>query len=255
MRSRRVTAALWIGFALAAAGMAYAAFWPDDLRDRGWFRDRLAAAKFVLAVLPVHAAVGLAAWAVLAAALRRWGVAAASLGLGSCLLAWAMPLIGPAVPEASGPTFRVMTANVRYDHADPEGLLAAVDEIEPDLLLIQEWAPIHENPLGLALHARFQHRVSAYGEATDVDGVAAFSRLPLEAVPLDVGASVPVPGWLAPKAQRLSSSFAIFQLSAQSTGLVSPAFPRSRPPAPEFQKKRDHVSPCSEGRLKPRNSN
>ena len=55
--------------------------------------------------------------------------------------------------------------------------------------------------------------------------------------------------------EHLSSSFAIFQLSAQSTGLVSPAFPRSRPPAPGFQKKRDHVSPCSEGRLKPRNSN
>ena len=205
-RARTLTAALWLGVALAAAAMAFAAFWPDDLRDGGRLHNALAAAKFVLCVLPVHTAVGLCAWALLAAALRRFATAGASALLAVALLAWSLPLVGPAVPEAEGPLLRVMTSNVRYDHAEPAGLLAALDEHDPDLLLLQEWAPLHEEALGPALDARFPHRVVKLNAVTDVDGVAAFSRFPIESVPLDGGAPTPAPRWLSPKAQRLRLS-------------------------------------------------
>ena len=199
-----MTVVLWAVVGATAGAMAFAALWPDDLRDRGGLRNALAAARFVLCVLPVHAAVGLCAWAVVAAALRRFAAAGASALLAGALLAWSLPLVGPAVPRASGPTLRVMTSNVRYDHADPAGLLAAVDASEPDLLLCQEWAPLHEEALGAALDARFGHRLVVLNEVTDVDGVAAFSRFPMEGVPLALEASAP--RWLAAKAQRLRLS-------------------------------------------------
>ncbi len=202
-RSRPLSTALWLGVLATAAAMVFAAFWPDDLRDGGRLHNALAAARFVLAVLPVHAAVGLLVWALLAAALRRVAVAGTSVALAALLLAWALPLIGPTVPAAEGPTIRVMTANLRYDNAEAAGLLAAVDDLVPDLLLLQEWAPLHEATLGGALDARFPHRAVTFGGVTDIDGVAAFSRFPLREVVLDADTDAAVPVWLHPKAQRL----------------------------------------------------
>ena len=198
-----MTASLWLGLAITGAFMIFAAFWPDDLRDNGHLHNTLAAIKFVGAVLPVHAAIGLCVWGVLAAVLRRAAAAGVSVALAAVLLAWAMPLFGPTAPEATGPTLRVMTSNVRYDHPEPEGLLAAVDELEPDLLLLQEWSPVHEDPLGVSLRERFPHHTTTYGRVTDVDGVAAFSRFPLREIELAGGPDAAIPSWLHPKLQRL----------------------------------------------------
>lgn len=199
-----VTALLWLGVGVVALGMAFGAFWPDDLRGGGGAARALAAGKFVATVLPVHAAVGLLAWGLLAAALRRFAVAGASVALAAGLLAWAMPLLGPAVPQATGPTLRVMTANLRFDHADPAGILAAVDLHQPDLLLTQEWAPLHEHPLGTALAERFPHRIKTFGARSAVDGVAAFGRHPMVEIELETNAGeAELPPWLKTKAQRL----------------------------------------------------
>ena len=97
-----------------------------------------------------------------------------------------------------------MTSNIRFDHPDAEGLLAAaVDRMKPDLLLCQEWAPLHEDPLGTALSERFPHRLVRRDSTTNIDGVAAFSRFPLQDVPLDADPATALPAWLHPKLQRL----------------------------------------------------
>ena len=139
-------------------------------------------AHFVLILL--SAATGylyVPAWGVAAAAgmARRWGMFAASMGLVGMHLVWLRPQgwIREPPPE-TGPSLRVMNANVLMVNHDTEGILAEVLAAQPDVLFVQELAPqwaeaFESEPLMAALPYRI------FIAREDSFGIGLYSRLPL----------------------------------------------------------------------------
>ncbi|MDH6280714.1 endonuclease/exonuclease/phosphatase family protein [Prescottella agglutinans] len=122
--------------------------------------------------------------AVVAAVAERWTVEAACLAV--CALGvWMLsPLYTPGAPGASpdtatGPTVRVMQANIKVGQADPSDLVRTVRDRGVDVLTVQELtdesiAGLHAAGLDDLLPHRF---VVSYGPGGEGGGI--YSRFPL----------------------------------------------------------------------------
>lgn len=188
----------------------------------------------LVAFTPYAAAVSLLV-PVGAALLRRWAAAVTALAvavtLAVCVLPRAFP-DGGALP--TGPTVRVLTANLRVGGADPAVVVGLVRDEHVDLLALQEYTPEAEQALERAgLPALLPHRSSH--PLPGVGGSALYSRFPLvddgvRLNPYEFGqarATVSVPG----AAPLLVESV---HTTAPSSSEVTDGLPRSlanEPPA------------------------
>ncbi len=120
----------------------------------------------------------LAVTALLLAALRRWRPAALAGALAAVNLAAILPLYsgGTTRPAASAGTLRAMLINVNTRSGDPQRVAAAVAELAPDVLALEEVNQQWLEDLGPSL-AGFAHSVAEPRD--DNFGIALFSRFPV----------------------------------------------------------------------------
>lgn len=155
----------WFLAALVAAGAALA-----ELGGRLWFADLAAHFRWQCLVLAaLAAAIGIGT--------RRYAMMAVAVA-GAAAHGWAMTL--PAYAPFSSPSagtahFRLVTANLRYDNATPDKILAFVDAAKPDVLVLQEAVS--------GLHPVIQTLMRRYPHVSPPDwhdsGTLILSRLPL----------------------------------------------------------------------------
>lgn len=102
----------------------------------------------------------------------------------ACIAAayWAPNVAGPA-----SPSLRVMLANVNSELGDPERVLAAVADIDPDVVALEETDARWMDALS-PLRKKYPHVLSAPRE--DNFGIALFSKRPLESARVaEIGAA------------------------------------------------------------------
>ena len=93
----------------------------------------------VLAFTP-YAAVGSLVAIVYAAALRRWAATGVAVAVAVIFAATVLPrAVGTPAPVAKGPLLRVLTANLRFGHADAKTLVDLVRRRQVDLLNVEEF--------------------------------------------------------------------------------------------------------------------
>jgi endonuclease/exonuclease/phosphatase (EEP) superfamily protein YafD len=105
---------------------------------------------------------------------RRLGLAALPLLAIALSPLWPGP-VHPEALAAPDASLRVMSLNLEAGNRDAEAVLAAVAEADPDLLLLQEYAPFWRDVLRPALADRYPHRVEQV--RSDSFGMAWYSRL------------------------------------------------------------------------------
>lgn len=156
---------------------------------------------------PLLLIVPLAAW-------RRsrttWGLTAVSL-LAFLALFGERFVPRPAAAASAGPTFRIMTYNLRARNADPAGTLANILAQDADVVAL------HEYTTGLA--AAFDAELAArYPYREVVPGRGFYSRLPIVAYDF-----VPMPGSMGGGAQRV-----VVDVNGREVTILS-AHPKSPP--------------------------
>jgi endonuclease/exonuclease/phosphatase (EEP) superfamily protein YafD len=115
----------------------------------------------------------------LALALRRWPAAVAAGVVATALVACLVPrATADGGPLPTGPTLRVLTANMRVGGADPAAIVGLVRSQHVDLLAIQEFTPAAQVALEAAGLAEALPNRSAH-PLEGVGGSALYSRFPL----------------------------------------------------------------------------
>lgn len=120
---------------------------------------------------------------------RRRALAAVATGLVLLHVAWIDPRGLVAAPEPSVPTqsarLRVMSANLLMNNRDTEGIVGEVLAAEPDVLLVQELSP----HWAARLERGDMRRALPYRSVVARDdsfGIGIYSRVPMDAQPLDL---------------------------------------------------------------------
>lgn len=149
----------------------------------GWLAVRLGGGErhlFVqLIAFTPYVALGTLLPVGLALAWRRWWTAAAAI---ACALVMANLVLPRALPDrqpaVTGPTVRVLTANVLAGSADPDALVGLVRTEQVDVLAVQEFTPDTAVALDRAgLTELLPHR--QLNPEVGTTGSALFSRFPL----------------------------------------------------------------------------
>ncbi len=122
-----------------------------------------------------------------AAVLRVWIAAAAALLAAVVLLALVLPRAfgGPTEADgATGPTVRILAANMRLGHGDAERLTELAAELDVDLLSVEELTPgLARRLAGAGLGAQLAHRVLTTGDGASGSGLYSRYRLGSYAAP------------------------------------------------------------------------
>lgn len=143
----------------------------------------------VLAFTP-YAALASIVPAACAAALRHWRTFAVAAALaGTFALAVLPRAVGDSATPATGPLLRVLTANMRFGHADPHVLVGLTRRLRVDVLSLQEFTTQSDAALGRAgLSVLLPYKIAdPIGGAL---GSALFARHPLRALPISNVAAV-----------------------------------------------------------------
>jgi endonuclease/exonuclease/phosphatase (EEP) superfamily protein YafD len=155
----------------------FAWLWRYDLERTGVFYDRLALGTFLVRVLGVH--VGMAGLLVLLAALvlRRWRYAVACAPVIVFLL-W--PVHGGfggggAIPTPRDGEIVVMSVNLRRGADGAEAVVRRIADVDPDILVLQEYTDDWHESIGSDLDARFAHAFTS--PRPDPQGIATYSNL------------------------------------------------------------------------------
>jgi endonuclease/exonuclease/phosphatase (EEP) superfamily protein YafD len=120
-----------------------------------------------------HAGLAVALPLLIALALRRWK-------LGAALLLGVLVTVGPLGLRAMRPatpavdddrTLTVLSCNLSYGQADPDRLLAWIDDVDPDVIVLQEYGDPWPNVVRTRLLDRYPHTIEnpqrhAFGSAT-----------------------------------------------------------------------------------------
>jgi len=132
----------------------------------------------------------------LACVLRlKWTAAVAVLALVAGLVPWLTSwLNNPQDPDPERSSLTVYSANVLYKLDDLSGLIEQIEQLDPDIVLLQEVHHRHEDQLRGSLGA-WGHVVMA--SRPDAFGQAVFSRIPFAQPPVihPVGVTAPPEGW------------------------------------------------------------
>lgn len=170
-------------FVLLIAALAQCAAWSAArLAGADRFPELARPLVPVLAFTPYAALVSVAV-VCCAAALRRWTTCAIAVVVAGAFTGAVLPrAVGDPAPAAAGPPLRVLSANMRFGHADPRVLVDLVRRGHVDVLSLQEFTA--ESALALdraGLRALLPYRLTKpIGGAL---GSALFARYPLRALP------------------------------------------------------------------------
>lgn len=168
----------WFTVTAAAAMLALAALWPDDLADHRGARLAADYLAFMSDTFLFHAGVGMAIVTLYALFARRWKLTAvaaalALLSAGPEAVTSARAVFAEAPPPSttnSPERLTLMSANLLYGTADPQLLLAEINRHKPDVIVFQEWTPRSVQSVKPLLTADFPHwaevpRDDAFGQA------------------------------------------------------------------------------------------
>lgn len=172
-------------------------------------------ALFLVLTFELHAAIALGVIAIIATVRRLGWLAVASGVLALILLRpvyvamWPdeLPGAGPGAGNfpggMSGPPLRVMSANLLMINRQVEPMLAEIIAADPDVILLQEYAPHWHRAMQERLLPDWPHYIGV--PQSDSFGIAIYSRFPLEdataGLPLDdlgipqIRATVRMPHW------------------------------------------------------------
>ncbi|MGD1914819.1 MAG: endonuclease/exonuclease/phosphatase family protein [Phycisphaerales bacterium] len=126
-----------------------------------------------------HAGLGITVVLLAAIAMRRWK-------LGFVLLLGVLVTVGPlglrsirsvAPPIDDAQTLTVISCNLGYDQANPNRLIAWIDEVDPDVIVLQEYGTRWAEIVRTRLRDRYPHMVEE--PRPDAFGQATLSRMPL----------------------------------------------------------------------------
>jgi endonuclease/exonuclease/phosphatase (EEP) superfamily protein YafD len=146
-----------------------------------WAPYRLAAVlSFFGRVFTFHLGLALAFAAIVAAALRRPRLAAMSSLSALIALAPTMWSYRPkTTPSVAGETIRVMSINLYAFSRNADDLLAQVRAADPDVLVLEEFTPFHEEVLQRGIGVDYPYQ--CLEARMSPRGLAVFSRIPLDA--------------------------------------------------------------------------
>jgi endonuclease/exonuclease/phosphatase (EEP) superfamily protein YafD len=167
----------WAGTIVAIAILVFSWALPQRLYMI-WAPYRYAAvASFFGRVFTFHAGVALAVAMIVGLALRRWRLAAvAGIAAVGALTPTFWSLRPKEMPVAPGPTVRVMAMNLYAPSTDDDDLRAQIRAANPDVIVLEEFSPHHEQVITGAFGDRYPFRSLAPCE--DPSGMGAYSRLP-----------------------------------------------------------------------------
>lgn len=118
-----------------------------------------------------------------AVVLRRWRAAAAALALVLLLGVRTLGVQGAIVAPRGETTLKVVSANLLFTNRHCEGLLAFIEEKNPDVIALQEFGPGIFEALSVALLPKYPY-VFATPEPNP-SGIALYSKLLCNLTPLD----------------------------------------------------------------------
>jgi endonuclease/exonuclease/phosphatase (EEP) superfamily protein YafD len=128
-----------------------------------------------------------------AARRRRWGLTAVAGGIVALHIVWMIPHLPRPVPQpaATGPTLRLFNANLYAGNRDVGPILAEIEAVDPDVLLLQEYTPrIHQAFLHSGLLDEYPYGVNdAYPSPF---GSAIWSKYPLRDAEVWDAAGIPM---------------------------------------------------------------
>ncbi|NRA56870.1 MAG: endonuclease/exonuclease/phosphatase family protein [Phycisphaerales bacterium] len=164
----------WVGWA-AAAGLLSALILAR-LVDSG--PSQFAFLALLVQTFAFHAGLAITVLLLIAVALRRWR-------LGIALLLGALVTIGPlglramrsTTPPIDGAqTLTVLSCNLSFGRADAASLITWINEIDPDVIVLQEYGGDWPRVVEAQLRARYPHTIE--DPQTHAFGSATLSRLP-----------------------------------------------------------------------------
>jgi vancomycin resistance protein VanJ len=144
-----------------------------DLRDDSKPYLGVVAATFVAQVARFHVGLVCAVGVLAAASLRRWRLAIVALLVVSAAVLPELRTRRAGALAAGAPALRVMTLNAWGLNRDADAILRRVRAADPDVLVLQEYAPPLDGPLRDAL-ASHPHRLLRPRDGAH--GLAVFSR-------------------------------------------------------------------------------
>lgn len=165
--------------ATSYALLAFAYLWPADRATGAGLPVEWAA--FLIRVLQFHIGLAVLAVAIYAVARRSWRTACAAVPLVALTLgpvAWGTVVVPDARPS-SGPTTRVMSANLLVSNQDHDAVIKQIRGERPDVLVLQEYSARWDAVLKPGLDDVVHHATSETRE--DAFGTAVYSRTALPA--------------------------------------------------------------------------
>ena len=134
-------------------------------------------ASFFGRVFTFHAGAALAVAMVVGLLLRRGRLAIiAGLAAAGALAPTAWSMRPKDAPVTAGPTVRVMAMNLHAPSCEDDALRAQIRAANPDVLVLEEFSPHHEQVITAAFGDRYPYRALEASE--EPSGMAIYSRLP-----------------------------------------------------------------------------
>lgn len=179
-RSRPRGLLAWVLVLVAYATMAVAWCTPARTGEDPW--PLLSLGAFMVRTFTFHA--GLAAAGLLAYCLV-FQLRRQSLGLLPIIGFALVPALASLLPKpaagGSGATFTLLNANVLLTNTDTAPLLSLIREVDPDIITIEEYTPLHHASLSVALGESHPHAVHSLRD--DAFGMAIYSKFPFAEAP------------------------------------------------------------------------
>jgi endonuclease/exonuclease/phosphatase (EEP) superfamily protein YafD len=165
---------------IATLGFSYAL--PQRLNDAGHTYARLVTVAYFGRTFTFHAGLVLFAVAAVASCLRRRCLTLVTIAVaGTAVWPTVRACLPRHPPPAVGRSVRVMAMNTKYSNRDAADILTQVRRFNPDVLTVEEFAPLVRKTLDDAFGGDYPHRCLRLNGAV---ALAVYSRLPFDGTPV-----------------------------------------------------------------------
>ena len=177
-KRRRLSARL-LAIAIVASylAVAFCQLFPQDFRNTARLYVLVATTAFMIRTFLFHFGLMLAAVAMLAAAMRHWRLALATVPLLAITLGPDLWSYAPhPAPPAARNTLTIVSANLLALNHDTAPITRRIAQIAPDVVVLQEYAPQWHAAFRKTLAAAYPHAQVVV--RTDSFGLAVYARRP-----------------------------------------------------------------------------